>query len=298
MVAYPDWARRVAVHGRGAIPLSDGPALRVPLRRTTVVRFVLAGLLALLAALAVWRATALNPRPLTYLPARSTTVVVLDQSKSIDIGAYRRIAALLRGLIAANAPVGLVAFSDTAYEMMPPGSRGSELKPLLRFYTPDRAAGSNVDPETLFPASPWQSVFSGGTEVSAGLILARSILHRDHVRGGTIVLASDLETASQDQAKLAESLVQITHDKSVHLKILPLFPVQADLEFVRQFVKRSTFINPSQLRVRSAAAIRRHLIAASPLALSVVGALLLLALAANELACGRLFLSDPQVSER
>src|SRR5438874_2706570 len=198
MVTAPEWAHRLPRRRRGAIPLSDADAVRFALRRTTLVRLALAGLLVALGALAVWRAAVLNPRPVSFLPSSTTSVVVLDQSKSVYISSYRRIAQMLRKLVAADVPVGLVAFSDTAYEMLPPGARGSELKPLLRFYTPGHG-GSNVDPETLYAANPWQDVFSGGTKISAGLDMARSLLHRDHIRNGTVLLASHLETAGEDE---------------------------------------------------------------------------------------------------
>jgi hypothetical protein len=278
---------------RRGIPLSDADALRGALRRTTLVRLVLACALVVLAAVAVWRAASLNPRPVSFLPANSTTVVVLDQSKSVYIATYRRIAAMLRKLVAADVPVGLVAFSDTAYEMLPPGARGSELAPLLRFYTPGHG-GSNVDPETLYSANPWQDVFSGGTKISAGLDMARSILHRDHIHNGTILLASDLETAGEDEPNLAQSLVQIGKDPQVHLRVIPLFPVEDDLLFFERFVPKGDFVKPAQLQVKPAGESRRRLVAGTPWPLLLVGGLLLLALAANELACGRLHVPRPR----
>ena len=274
---------------RGAVPLSDAGAVRGALRRTTLVRRTLAVLLVALGAVAIWRAASLNPRPVAFLPANSTTVVVLDQSKSVYIASYKPIAGIIRKLVATDVPVGLVAFSDTAYEMLPPGARGSELQPLLRFYTPGHG-GSNVDPETLYAANPWQDVFSGGTKISAGLDLARFLLHRDHIRNGTILLASDLETAGEDQPKLAESLVQIEKDRDVQLRVVPLFPVEDDLQFFQQFVPRRDFVKPRQLHVSPRLEPRRRLVAATPWPLLLVGGLLLLALAANELACGRLHL--------
>src|SRR5439155_22452707 len=289
MVTARELSRRVPRPRRRAIPLSDANALRFALRRTTFVRLGLAALLVTLAAIAVWRAAALNPRPISFIPSSSTTVVVLDQSKSVYISSYKRIAQLVRKLVAADVPVGLVAFSDTAYEMLPPGARGSELKPLLRFYTPGHG-GSNVDPETLYAANPWQDVFSGGTKISSGLDMAESMLHRDHIRNGTILLASDLETAGEDEPNLAQSLVRIEHDKDVHLKIVPLFPVEDDQLFFEQFVPKRDFVKPSDLRVTERIQPRRRLIAGTPWPLLVVGVLLLLALAANELACGRLHL--------
>jgi len=283
---------RDLVPRRGAIPLSDADAVRGALRRTTLVRIGLASLLVVLGAVAIWRAASLNPRPVAFLPANATTVVVLDQSKSVYIASYKPIAGMLRRLVAADVPVGLVAFSDTAYEMLPPGAHGSELQPLLRFYTPGHG-GKNVDPETLYAANPWQDVFSGGTQISAGLDLARDLLHRDHIHNGTILLASDLETAGEDEPKLAEALVQIQRDRDVQLRVLPLEPVQDDLMFFRRFVPQRDFIKPAQVRARPALEPRRRLVAATPWPLLVVGALLLVALAANELACGRLHLPRP-----
>src|SRR6266516_6216009 len=125
MVAVSDRVRQAAaaLPRRRALPLSDAGALRVAIRRTTVVRLSLAGVLLVLVGLAVWRATALAARPLPFLPAGTTTEVVLDQSKSIDASAYRRVGRLLRALVATDSSVGLVAFSDIGYELMPPGSR-------------------------------------------------------------------------------------------------------------------------------------------------------------------------------
>lgn len=296
MATAPEWVRRVpvAVPTRSAIPLSDSVALRSPLRRTTAVRIVLGALLLLLAAFAVWRAAALSPRPVAFLGRQTTTIVVLDQSLSIYVAADRRIASLLRALVAANGPVGVVAFSDTAYEMMPPGTHAAVLAPMIRFYTKARPGETNLDPVTGFPASPWEDVFSGGTKISAGIDLARSIAHRDHVRHATIVLASDLETASEDQPNLAESLVKVSHDPTLDMKVLPLFPILNDLQFFQKFLPASAFIKPSQLHAQAASPTRFRLLVSSPWPLVVVGALLLLALAVNELSCARLLVLRPR----
>jgi len=284
---------RDVVPRRRSIPLSDADGVRFALRRTTLVRVCLAVALVVVGAIAIWRAASLNPRPVSFLPANTTTVVVLDQSKSVYISSYRRIAQMLRKLVASNVPVGLVAFSDTAYEMMPPGAQGSELAPLLRFYTPGHG-GSNVNPETLYAANPWQDVFSGGTKISSGLVLAQSMLHRDHIRNGTILLASDLGTAGEDEPDLAQALIRIEHDKNVHLKVVPLYPVQEDLQFFQRFVPATAFVKPAQLQIHATQESRRRLIADTPWPLLLAGGLLLLLLAANELACGRLQMPRPR----
>ena len=71
-----------------------------------------------------------------------TGVVVVDLSLSIvddTSGARPRSAAALRST--ADAPVGLVIFSDVPYELLPPGTPPSELRPLIRMLTPIDAGG-------------------------------------------------------------------------------------------------------------------------------------------------------------
>ena len=278
---------RNAYRPRRAIPISDAVALRGAIRRTTIVRLAVGAALVLLGVLAVWRAAELKPRPVSFVNPQTTTIVVLDQSNSVYITAYKRIAQMLRALVRTNAPTGLVAFSDTAYEMMPPGMHGANLRPLLRFYT--RHPGANVDPNTLFSANPWQDVFSGGTKISAGIDLARSIAHRDHIRHATIVLVSDLETAGEDEPKLAESLVAAKHDRTVQVKVVPLFPNSQDLQFFERFLPRSAFVTPAQLHLRPLRDTR-PLLVSSPWPIVVAAGLLLLLLAANELWCTRVLM--------
>jgi hypothetical protein len=278
---------------RGAIPLADAPHLRRALVRTTVIRVCLGGALVLLAALVAWRSAHLDPRPVSFLPANSTTVVVLDQSKSIYPGAYHRVSGVLRKLIAGDVPIGLVAFSDTSYELMPPGARGSDLKPLLRFYTPGRE-GPNIDPTTAYPTSPWDNIFAGGTKISSGLLLADQMLHRDRVQRGTILLLSDLQTATDDQPTLARTLVRLEQERHVRLKVVPLVALAQDRAFFERFVPGADFVKPSQLLVRGSAGAGESLVGRTPWTLVILSALLLVALAANELLCGRLQVRRPR----
>jgi hypothetical protein len=279
---------------RGAIPLADAPGLAFALRRTTVIRLALGAAIVALGVFSVWRAAHLDPRPVSFLPPGSTTVVVIDQSKSIFAGSYKRLRATLLKLIDADVPIGLVAFSDTSYEMIPPGARGSDLKPMLRFYTPARE-GPNIDPETAYPTSPWDNIFAGGTKISSGLNLAESMLTRDHVHNGTILLVSDLQTASDDQPSLAQTLVQLERQSDIQLKVVPLFALAQDRSFFERFVPSGNFVKPSQLGVHgSATEAGQSLVGRMPWVLVIIGALLLAVLAANELFCGRLFVRRPK----
>jgi von Willebrand factor type A domain len=272
---------------RTGIPLADSGRLARAIRRTTFVRLGLLAVLVGLAALAVWRAAGLETRTVSFLPESSTTIVVLDQSRSVYLADYKEIAAVLTRVVQGDPSVGLVAFSDTAYEMLPPGSHGSDLKALLRFYRPT-GAGANVDPTTNFPASPWDNTFSGGTKISSGLQLAREMVERDHVKHATILLVSDLETAGEDRPAFAESLIRIRNDPRLSLRIAPLYAIPEERAFVARFVPRDAFVHPSQIRGHGPAEPRRRLLAHTPWALIIAGALILLTLAVNELLCGRL----------
>ncbi len=293
MASVHETLQRLPWRRRGAIPLADAPHLRLALWRTTLIRVGLGGAVVVLAAVAAWRSTHLDPNPVSFLPAHSTTLVVIDQSKSISTEAYRRIAMTLRRLIAADVPVGLIAFSDTSYEMIPPGARGSDLEPLLRFYTPARD-GPNIDPITAYPTSPWDNIFAGGTKISSGLGLAEEILHRDRVQHGTILLLSDLQTASDDQATLAQTLVRIERDRAIRLKVVPLDALAQDRAFFERFVPGRDIVKPSQLFVQGQASSRQSLLGRTPWTLIVVCALLLVVLGANEWFCGRLQIRRPR----
>jgi hypothetical protein len=277
-----------------AIPLPDARALHAELRRTTLIRVGLLVALAALGIAAVWRASANDTRTVTFLPQGETAIVVLDESKSIYLTAYTRIDALLRRLIAADASVGLVAFSDTAYEVLPPGTHGRELRALLRFYQP--GGGGIDDPDSNVSANPWEVGFSAGTKISSGLTLAQRIVHRDRLTHATILLASDLETASEDQPLLTRALLGLRRDPHITLRIVPLFPIAEDRVFFERLVGKKPFVKPAQLTFHARGESESRFFGGTPTSFLIVAALLLLALAVNELVCARVYVPAPQES--
>ena len=174
-----------------AIPLvGDGP-LRTTIRRTAVVRIVLAAALVGLLVTEVALARSVQAHQDVFVPSGRDTVVVVDLSASIPSGAFPTIGRVLGQLARDDVSIGLVVFSDTPYELLPPGTPSRELKPFLRFFTPKPGTHPRTVWDATFPENPWQQDFRGGTHISAALSLADSILRRDRVRRGAMLLLSD-----------------------------------------------------------------------------------------------------------
>jgi hypothetical protein len=224
------------------VPLAGVEALRGARRRTRLVR---GGLLATVTGvLAAAYVTA--PRPTGELsslvsPGGRSTVVVLDMSQSVSDLVYREIARTLEGIVTAageNGRVGLVLFSDVAQEALPPGSQASELAPFIRFFRPRqergvaakpvyyRAAGPTQQAATQYPLNPWFGRFSGGTQISTGLRVARVALARD-AQEGRVLLVSDLAEADYDLGRLTRELVLYADSPALDLRVIALPPANA-----------------------------------------------------------------------
>jgi hypothetical protein len=177
--------------------------------------------------------------------------------------------------------VGLVVFSDVAYEMLPPGSAPAELKPLLRYFKLRGGQDPRRAPEAAYPLSPWSAGFSGGTKISAGLEMASDILEREKIEKGSIVLVSDLDTAPSDEPVLSQIVANV-ESKGVALRIVPLFAFQQDLTFFGRIVGKKNLVTPPQLAAQNRRKAESTLFGANPSTLSLLGGLLLFLLAANE----------------
>jgi len=204
-----------------AIPLADAPALRTPALRTLVVRLLLAAACigAAVAALLVSR----NPhtRTIVPLPANGQNVLVLDLSASISADTFSRIGGTLSSFARSGRRFGLVVFSDQAYEAMPPGTPAADLAPFVRYFTLPEQRVPGFAP--TFPDNPWESSFTGGTRISAGLDLAHTIALAGGRRPATVVLVSDLDDAPTDLPRLASVLLAYRRDH-VPMRIVGLDP--------------------------------------------------------------------------
>ena len=264
------------------LPLSDAPALWRYAGRTRYMRVALtAALLAVFVSIVV-TAFGLGTRATSYFAKGGSGIVVLDLSASVDPRANERLATFLRTLADSNQRIGLVAFEEQAYELLPPGSKGDEIRPMLRFF----AGGS----QPIFgPETPWSRSFLGGTSIGGGLHLARQIVERSG--GGSVLLISDLQDASSDIPLLTDEISKYRNG-GIQLQVLPLFPNEPSLALFTGLVGTDAFVGEEVLQKNASVAEHQGVVADFPTWLLVLTAALLLGLAANEYVGRRLEWSE------
>jgi hypothetical protein len=262
---------------RGGIPLADAPALQRAAWRTAVLRLGLALMLAGLLAVTWLLGRGQNAQPSSFFGGGRSGVAVIDFSTSIDPSRYRRIARVLRTFADTAQPTGLVVYSDTAYEAVPPGTRGEVLRPLLRFFEAPLAFRARF----RFPESPWTGSFRGGTRISAGLRVARRMLERDGIRRGTVMLVSDLDDSPFDTSALTQEALRYRQG-GIDVRFVPLQPSQEDRELFTRLFGRHAFVENRELLANSALEEKRTLVGSFPTWPVAAAALFLVALAVNE----------------
>ena len=269
------------------IPFGDAARLRHAARRTAVVSAVLAVVVGVAALAVNVAARRSEPARVSLLPAGESVVVVLDLSLSIPEVAYERMRNAMTELAASDARVGLVLFSDIAYELLPTGSPTSELRPVLRYLTPIPGEFNDRTGGPLYAADPWSGGFRGGTKISSAIDRAREMIEREG-GAGSILLISDLDTADNDADPLAASLRRLRQSK-IPMRIVPLYPLDENRAYFANQVGRKAFSDWNRFFAKGGITARFVPPSARPpLALVLAGIVLLLALALNELRCRRL----------
>ena len=142
----------------------------------------------------------------------TNAVIVVDLSGSA-LPASKGIARVLLGL--ARDPhrrLGLVVFSDSAYEALPPSTPVDGIKGWLELF--QRGQPWNY---------PWASSFASGTTISSGLVLARKLLRRDRVVHPHVVLVSDLADSESDLQRLETVMAQYRRE-GIDLTVIKVQP--------------------------------------------------------------------------
>jgi hypothetical protein len=269
---------------RGAtIPIATTATMAPAVRRTLALRVALGVLLIglVVAAIQTGRSKAEADRGL--VPGGVGGMLVLDVSRSIKPEANRTITNVLQQLIDAHTRIGLVAFSDIGYEMLPPGSPSSELRPLLRYFS---SAQTKPGPDS-FPPNPWSTYFSGGTQISSGLAVAHAALTRAGEPKGPILLVSDLDTAPDDVPRVALTFNQF-RAQGVPFRIVAVTPREDNLSLFKNLAGPSAFTQPVRRASGGGGSTSGSEGGHTPWTLIGLALLVMAALAANEYWNGRL----------
>ena len=270
------------------IPLAGTAELRNDLQRSQFLRIGLA--LALVATLAGAVAAARGESATPTLLARGADgVIVLDVSGSVGPREYRQVVEALDEAAASGRRYGLVTFSDVAYEVFPPGSDPAQVRALRRFFTPMQGVqrprlGVLISGNRAYRASVWTGALTGGTRISRGLALARTIVRRDRIRNPAVVLVSDLDYDQQDFAPLEQMIGTYARER-LPVRVIALSPERRAGLLLDRFREVPGVANANISFVRAAQARAES---DRPIVLGALAALVLVLLAANELACGRL----------
>ncbi len=269
------------LHRRGSTPLVDLPRLGVPARRTAVLRVVLAAaLIATLALIGLKARSAGSGRAAVFPEGTNTGIVALDMSASISGPIYARVASTLKGIVDANQSIGLVMFSDTAYELLPPNSPPGSLRDFIPFFVPSRYVGRSP----IFDRDPWD-IFRGGTRIARGLNESLNALRRAHVKHGAVLMLSDLDDSSADESLMLATALRL-RQAHVPVRIIPLFASAVNKRYFQAVFGNNVFVDPKVFTHNA----RRHeqsIAATAPWGLILLGLALVFLLAGNERWNGR-----------
>ena len=271
------------------IPLATTAELGRAVRRTLVLRIALGAALVGLAVAATGTGRGNADAARGLLNGKSGGVLVLDVSRSIKPESNRTITAVLQRLIQSHTRIGFVAFSDIAYELLPPGSPSAELRPLLRYFAPARPR-PGADP---YPPNPWTSSFSGGTQISAGLTMGHAVLVDAGEPKGEILLVSDLDTAPDDVPRVAQTF-NTFRNQGVPFRIVPVAPRADNLSLFQSIAGKTAFTTPVHAAGEGLGQTQGSSRGGIPWGLVAVALAVLALLAANEQWCGRLPLPRTQ----
>jgi hypothetical protein len=259
-----------------AVPVSEPRALRRNARRTLLVRGALAIALLATLVLAILVARGEDVRDAPLVPSGKTGILVLDLSASTSETAF---AQTIEKLANSDERVGLVAFSDAAYELLPPGSPGRELLPLLRYF-------AVVDGKQPPASSPWDE-FRAGTRVSEGLRVAGDMLREEGISDGSLLLVSDFEILPDEIQRVAAQ-IGFLKSQGVEVRLVPLNPTAERRARMDAILGGAAVLREESADAPVRAPEARSLAAAAPWAFVAVAGLLVGLLSLNEGVLSRL----------
>jgi hypothetical protein len=178
------------------------------------------------------------------LPRGASGIVVVDVSASISWETYARIASTLDRLRRGGGTAGLVLFSDTAYQALPPGTPVAELRPFERFFQIRRPTEPGIQPQP--PRSPWTDSFSAGTRISTGLALALDVIRTEKLSRPLVLLVSDLDDDAGDLESMT-SVALAYRQLGIPIQVVGLNPSPEDAQFIGRLLPQGGRVVPATL---------------------------------------------------
>jgi hypothetical protein len=290
------------------IPAFDTANLEEPVRRTAIVRWVLAVALVATLLAAAWLSRQPGESAVRIAQGGQSGVVVLDMSASIG-SPRKRLTEPFQYLAGTNQDFGLVLFSSVAYETVPPGTASTELRSFIKAlspfpnvcfarddsFSPCPPGTRRVDPDSeeaegirRLSTTPWAENFRGGTKISTGLVMARQLLEKHDQEDRGVLLISDLDDSLLDLPALTRELITFKRE-GIPLNLVALSPFDEDRFFFERLVGKEAFVDRADLAPpRLVDERKRAKRAGVPEGLAGLALLLFMLLAANEHFCGRL----------
>jgi hypothetical protein len=258
------------------IRIADARSFASLARRSRVLQLVLAAVAVALAVTAFAMAPRTTHPSDPLLRGDESTIVVVDLSASISWDTYARIATTLDQLRRSGGRAGLILFSDTAYQALPPRTPVAQLAAFERFFVVKQPTQPGFAPQP--PHSPWSDDFSSGTRISTGLELALRTIEANHLRKPRVLLISDLDDDTSDIESLTSVGLAYRH-LGVPISVAALDPSPQDVATMQRLLPQGGAIVdvPLQLQPRQVAraGVAWRLVALLLLLAAVLGALAL-----------------------
>jgi hypothetical protein len=269
-----------------AVELADFRSFAGSVVRSRRLRLAVLALAVVVAAVAFLAAPRTTAAPDPLLAKGSSTIVVVDVSASIAWDTYARIASTLDRMRRSSGRVGLILFSDTAYQALPPGTPAGVLGSYERFFVVKQPSQPGFQPQP--PASPWTSSFSAGTRISTGLELALNTIRTGGLQHPRVVLISDLDDDTTDLESLT-SVALAYRRLGIPITVAALNPAPQDSQTMARLLPRGGSIVDVPLSTNPTARLHPTV----PWKLVVLAVLLSLALGAAVVVTQRLRWTSP-----
>ena len=266
------------------LPVADAAKLGRAAARVRRLRLLLAAAAVLLLAVAVLLAArSPGPGPAVAAEGGPSTEIVLDVSGSVADSSSRTTGRALTRLAHSGRRFGLILFSDSAQETLPPGTPASELRPFAHALAQGSPKSESGVPyhQPVHYSNPWRPSFKGGTMISAGLVAARRAMRRDHVRG-SVLLISDLGDPLSDRKAVRRELLAFDR-AGIGVKILELpYALRTDVRWFERVEGPAGFDRPLPV-VHSSSPTKAPAGLGFPLGLAAAAALLAFVLGTDQL---------------